>query len=244
MSTRAIGRAVGALILLAFVVYGGGSALVDAGSGVPAVLTDVSGNQLQISAGVLLILLNSAVVAVIGVLAFPVLKRYHEISAYAYLTTRAFEAVMLAVGAMLLLLLLPLSREYAEVGTGDVSVLPAVARVAQEGNQAAYQFAMIGMGLGSLMFCRVLLQARLVPKFLAVWGMVGYAVVAVGMVLEVLGYGIGPALWIPGGLFEVALGVLLVARGFPDGTHPDREVPTGHVEVSGDGQLRVLVPQG
>jgi hypothetical protein len=229
MTTRTTGRIVGALFLLAFVVYGGGSTLVESGSGVPAVVSDIADNQLQISAGVLMILLNSAVVASIGILAFPVLRQHHAISAYAYLITRTFEAVMLAVGAVFLLLLIPLSREYAEAGARDASVLPALARVAQEGNHNAYRFAMIFLGLGSLLFCRVLLQARLVPRFMAVWGMVGYAVVAAGMMLDVLGYSLGLAVWIPGGLFEVALGVLLIVRGFPAGQSRDHK---GHTPVS------------
>jgi Domain of unknown function (DUF4386) len=213
MTTRASGRIVGALFLLAFVVYGGGSALVESGSGAPAVLSDVAENQMQISAGALMILLNSVVVASIGVLAFPILRRRHTISAYAYLIARVLEAVMLAAGALCLLLLIPLSREYAEAGANDASVLPALARVAQDGNQNAYHFAMIFLGLGSLLFCRVLLRARLVPRFMAVWGRVGYAIVAAGMMLEVLGYSLGMALWIPGGLFEFALAVQLSVRG-------------------------------
>jgi hypothetical protein len=59
----------------------------------------------------------------------------------------------------------------------------------------------------------VLLQAHLVPRFLAVWGIVGYAVLAVGGMLEILGYGVGLALSAPGGLFELVVGVLLVAKG-------------------------------
>ena len=215
MSSRTTGRIVGALFLVAFIAYGGGSALVNAGSGTPAVLADAGDNQMQISAGALLMLLNSAVVASIGVAAFPVLKRHHEISAYAYLITRVFEAVVLAVGVVFLLLLVPLGQEYIDAGASDASVLPSLARVAQEGSLNAFWIAMIGLALGSVLFCRVLFRATLVPRFMAVWGMVGYAILAAGGMLEVLGYGVGLALSVPGGLFEVALGVLLLVKGFP-----------------------------
>ncbi len=190
---KTTGRIVGALILLGFVVYIAGSALVDSGSGTVAVLSDVVDNQMQISAGALLMLINSAAVVSIGVLVFPVLKPHHEISAYAYLITRVFEAVILAVGILCLLLLIPLGQAYVDAGAGDGSVLPSLARVAQEGNQYAYQIAMIGLGLGSLLFCRVLFRARLVPRSMAVWGMVGYAVLLAGAILEVLGYGVSLA---------------------------------------------------
>ncbi|MFF0573839.1 DUF4386 domain-containing protein [Streptosporangium saharense] len=201
MSVRTTGRAVGALFLLAFVVYMTGNALAGSGE--------------TVAAGALLMLANSAAVAGIGVLMFPVLRRHHELSAHAYLVSRVVEAVMLAVGVVFLLLLIPLAR--------DASGLPSLASVARQGNLYAYQIAMISLGLGSLMFCRVLFQARLVPRFMAIWGMVGYAVFATGAILEVLGYGVGVTLSIPGGLFEVALGVLLVAKGFPTEPSHDRE---------------------
>lgn len=92
-----------------------------------------------------------------------------------------------------------------------------MARVAEDANLYAYQFGMISLGLGSLLFCRVLLRARLVPRFMAVWGLAGYAIFVIGSMLEVLGYGVSLALSVPGGLFEIALAVLLIARGFPAG---------------------------
>lgn len=218
-SARTSGRVVGALFLLAFVAYGTGSALVVSGSGSPAVLADVAANQVQISAGALLMLINSAVVAGIGVLVFPVLRTRHEIFAHAYLIARIFEAVMLAVGTLFLLLLIPLAREYVDAGAAEDSVLPSLARVAQEGSQYAYLVAMIGLGLGSLPFCGVLLRAKLVPGFIAVWGLAGYALMTTGMTLDVLGHDVGLVLSIPGGLFEVALGALLVVKGFRASEH-------------------------
>ena len=227
MSTKASGRMVGGLILLAFVFYGGGSALVDSASGTPAVLSEAAGSQTQMAVGALLMLINCAIVASIGVVAFPVVKRYHQPSAYAYLVTRVFEAVMLAVGVVFLLLLVPLGKEYIDAGASDGSVLSSLARVAQDGSQYAYWAAMTGLGLGSLLFCRVLLHARLVPRFLAVWGLVGYAILAAGGMLEFLGYGVGLAMSVPGGLFEVALGALLVAKGFPERPNSDgRQLPS------------------
>ncbi|PSL53059.1 uncharacterized protein DUF4386 [Saccharothrix carnea] len=177
MSSRAIARSVGALFIVAFVVYGGGSALVEAGAS---------------AAGGLLMLVNSAVVVGIGVLAFPVLRPHSEITAHAYLAGRAVEAALLAVGVVFLLLPEP---------------VPA-------GNHHSYQVAMMAVATAGVLFCRVLLRARLVHRAVAVWGVIGYAVFLVGAVLEVLGYPVGVVLSVPGGLFEIALGVLLIVKGF------------------------------
>ena len=53
--------------------------------------------------------------------------------------------------------------------------------------------------------------------FLAIYGLAGYAIFLVGAILEILGHNVGVALSIPGGVFEIAFGVLLIAKGFPVG---------------------------
>lgn len=153
--------------------------------------------------GALLMLLNSLAVAAIGVLALPVLQRIDPLAATGYLATRILEAALLAVGTALIL-------------------TPAT----EEAGEHAYWFAMIALGLGSLPFCRALLRGRLVPAPLAVWGLLGYLCLAVGGALEVLGLGGGLLLSAPGGLFEVAFGVLLLARGFPEPTVDPRDDET------------------
>ena len=217
MSSRAIGRTVGALILVAYVAYIAGGAMVESAA---RDLSDVVANQTQLSAGALLMLVNSAAVVAIGVLVFPVLKPHHEPSAYAYLVCRAIEGTMLAVGILGLLLLVPLGQEHAGVGAADAVFL------AQEANRYAYQIGMFSLGLGSLLFCRALFRSRLVPGFMAVWGLVGYAVFLAGSMLEVLGYGVSLALSVPGGLFEIALAVLLIAKGFATGRRQLHQGPT------------------
>jgi hypothetical protein len=67
-----------------------------------------------------------------------------------------------------------------------------------------------------MLFCRALLLARLMPSLLTIWGIAGYALFADGAILEVLGYKVGLVLSIPGALFEVGLGLLLLVRGFPN----------------------------
>lgn len=215
MSPTTTGRLVGAGFLLAFVVYGGGGALVDAGAGTPAVLGDVVANQTQIAAGALVMLVNSVIVIAIGVLMLPILQPDHERTAYVYLAARVVEGVLLAVGVLLLLFLIPLGDAY-EVVDGDGSVLPSLAEVAQTGNLYARHIAMIGLGIGGFFFCRALDQASLVPRSLCALGMVGYPVLTAGESLDLLGYGIGMVHFAPGGVFEVVLGVLLIVRGFPE----------------------------
>jgi hypothetical protein len=145
------------------------------------------------SLGPVLMLLNSVVVVIIGAAVFRVLHTRHPKAAATYFIARSLEAALLAVGLFLLI--------FSESAVG---------------NNVAYQIAMIILGVGSQPFCRVLLRDRLVPTWLAFWGIGGYLVLGAGALLELVGANVGLALAVPGGLFEVALGVILIIRGFPE----------------------------
>jgi hypothetical protein len=167
----------------------------------------------RLTAGVLLMLLNSAVVIAIGVAAYPVLKRHHPLTASAYLLTRGFEAALLAVSTVLLLSFVPLAKEFDT--SGDPSVATA-ALVVHETSLNSYSVAMIGLSLGSLLFCRALFRARLVPRTLAALGFVGYVSLATSGALELFGHSYGFLLLAPGAVFEATVGLLLVIKGFPE----------------------------
>jgi hypothetical protein len=144
-----------------------------------------------LTTGAVMMLLNSVAVVTIGALMLPVLRPHAAAVAVGYLATRIFEGAFLAVGAIALL-----------VGFGNTNFL-------------AYNIAMAGLGIGSLFFCFALYRSRLVPRFLAVWGFVGYASFAAGCFLELGGVtGAGLVSTVPGGLFEIFFAIWLIARGF------------------------------
>lgn len=156
-----------------------------------AIATNASQGDGMLALGVGMMLANSAAVLTIGVLFVPILRPYSPTVAKIYLSTRIFEAAFLALGVIALL-----------VGAAEV-------------NFVAYNIAMAGLGIGSLFFSVVLYRSRVVPRFLAVWGFVGYAAFAAGSLLELAGVvGAGLIGAAPGGLFEVLLAVWLIARGF------------------------------
>jgi Domain of unknown function (DUF4386) len=188
IGSRAASRAVGILILGAFLTYGIGStvAIANAGAG---------GSRALLSAGVASMLVNSGMVIAIGALVFPIVSRYSRPIAGLYLGTRIFEGLGLAVGA--------------------VALLTATGADALQVNFVAYNVAMAALGIGSLAFCALLFRSGIAPRSLAVLGFVGYASFAAGCLLELAGIpGAGLASTIPGAAFEVAFGVWLIVKGF------------------------------
>ena len=187
-SVRRTARIVGVLFLAGFLAYGVGS-LIAKGS------ADRSGFTALFVTGAALMLLNSAFVIGIGVLMFPILRAHNKAIAAGYLGTRIFEGVVLAIGVVSLIVL-----------TGSAAI---------DANSVFYNVAEAGLGIGSLFFCALLFRTGLVPRFLAVWGFIGYACFAGGTLLELFGVaGAGLVGAIPGGLFELTFGIWLIARGF------------------------------
>ena len=205
MQQGMIGRVVGALFLAAFLLYGFGNWLVDRVAGAEEVVASVARGERQLAFGALLMLANSVAVATIGVLVLQVLPRRRSVVANGYLVARVFEAVMLAVGVLAVLLMVP-AAEQNDAG---------VTQLLWDANGVAFTIAMIGLGIGSVPFCWVLLREALAHRYLAILGIAGYAVFALGYVLELFGISAGLALAVPGGLFELIFGVTLLRRGFP-----------------------------
>lgn len=208
-------RIVGIFFLSAFVAYGMGFGLIESLLGTPDYLSNISANKLQVVIGAILVfLIHSAVVVGIGVVMLPILKQYNKSIAYGYLSSIITANIMLIVGVIFLLLLITLSQEYVTAGAPAASYFQTLGALLIKGNYLAYQIAMATWGLGGLMFCYLLYQSKLIPRFMSVWGFIGYVVFLTGALLEFLGISAGLILSIPGGLFEVFFGVWLIVKGF------------------------------
>ena len=149
-----------------------------------------------------------------GILMFPVLKPHSERAAVGYLAARIIDATFIAVMALLILVQIPVGIEYLNAGSSDTSYLQALSAVLTEANLYAYEFAMITVGVAGLILCSMFYRAQLVPRLLAVWGLIGYAILLLGSVLQVLGFNLNSIQAIPGGLWELFIGVWLIAKGF------------------------------
>ena len=224
---RTTARVVGILYVVGLVVGIGGMVLIQSILGAPAHLSAVSASSMLLAIGAVLWLMPAAGDAAHGVLMFPVLKQQHsERIAIGYLGFRIVNAVFIAVMVLFILLQIPIASEYLKAGASDASFLQALSAVFMEGQLYAYNFGMSAVGLASLLLCYVLYRARLVPRFLAIWGLVGYAIILCGSVLEVLGFNLQTIHAIPGGLWELFIGVWLTVKGFnPSAFAPESATP-------------------
>jgi hypothetical protein len=149
-----------------------------------------------------------------GVLMFPVLKQKSERMAIGYLAFRIVDAIFIAIMVLFILIQIPLGSEYLKAAAFDTSYLQAFNVVLAQAQLYAYQIGMSTLGVSGLMLCYTLYKAKLVPNWLAIWGLVGYGTIFVGMLSAIMGSGLGDLSSLPGGLWEVFMGVWLIFKGF------------------------------
>ncbi len=142
--------------------------------------------------GIALVLANSVAVATSGVIGLRLLRSHDPRAGAVYLAGRIAEAVLLGGGVIL--------SSVFDVADADAT---------------GYLLAMIALGVGSLPFWLVVARGPwLSPRF-ALWGAAGYVILAIGALVELTtDRGVTVVASVPGGLFEVAVGIHLLRRGF------------------------------
>ena len=213
-SHRMTARIVGVFFLIGYVALAPASVFLESILNAPDYLIIVSANKTQVLIGVLIELTNAAAVVGIAVLLFPILKKYFENIALWYVGFRVIEAAILVVSAISLLSLLTLSQEYVTAGAPDASYFQTLGTLFIAERFWAYQMVLIFVGLGGLMLYYILYQSKLLPRFISVWGLIGYALLIPGALLDMFGFNLGLILSLPGGANEIFLGIWLIVKGF------------------------------
>jgi hypothetical protein len=248
---RTTARVVGIVYVAGLVIGIGGMILIQSILGAPDHLSAVSASSMLLAIGAVLWLMPAAGDAAHGVLMFPILKQQQsERIAIGYLGFRIVNAVFIAVMVLFILLQIPLASEYIKAAGSDASFLQALSSVFMQGQLYAYNIGMSAVGIASLMLCYTLYRATLVPRLVAVWGLIGYAILLCGSVLEVLGFNLQTIHAIPGGLWELFIGVWLIVKGFNpsafssesatpvDGDWTGVRQPAASKQGAGNGSLR------
>ena len=204
-------RLFGALFIAGFLVYGIGFGLVSSVTTAPDFMATLSAHSTTLVIGAFLMLLNTVVDIGKGVLFFPIAERQGKRTALVYLAAITVQVVLLDLGVLFLLLLVPMA-EFA-LGAGASSAT-ALGSLLIDANSLAYQLGQGTLAFGALFMTAFLFRTRMVPRTLAAWGVIGYAIHLSGAIAEIFGIHVGLLMSLPGGLFELAFGIWLIAKGF------------------------------
>lgn len=211
---RTVARIIGVLYLAGMVVGIPANIVIQSILTAPDGLATVAASSVLLAIGAVCWLATVAGDAAHGVVMFPILKRHNERSAVGYLAARIMDASFIAVMALLIVIQIPIGAAYLDAGNADTSYLQALSAVLAEGNLYAYEFAMTTLGVAGLILCTAFVRTNLIPRPLAVWGVIGYTIILCGSVLEILGFNLNSIQAIPGGLWEVFIGIWLIVKGF------------------------------
>jgi len=206
---RTTARVVGVLYILGFVVGIAGSVL-----GAPGQLETVSAKSMMIAIGALLWVIAAAGDAAHGVMMFPILKQNNERVALGYVGARIVEAAIITVSALFILLQIPLGSEFLKASASEISHLQSLSALFTQAQAYTYQIGMVVLGMAGLTLCYGLYRGKLIPQLFIIWGFIGYLSFLGGSVLEILGFNLQLLHTIPGGLWEMSIGVWLIAKGF------------------------------
>ncbi len=206
---RTTAKVVGALYILGFVVGIAGSVL-----STPGQLDTVSARSMMIAIGALLWVIAAAGDAAHGVMMFPILKQNNERIALGYFGARVVEAAIIAVSALFILLQIPVGNEFLKASASQTSYLQFISALLLQSQAYSYQIGMVALGMAGLTLCYGLYRAKLVPQFFVIWGFIGYVSFLGGSMLEALGFNLQLLHTLPGGLWEMSIGVWLIVKGF------------------------------
>jgi hypothetical protein len=231
-STRKVAVLIGLLFLTATVTFAIAEGLIRNVLDRPDFLTGASEDTNALAAAAVLAFVQGIAIVGIAVFFFPLLKRESEPLALAYVGLRVAE-----LAATLLYLATPLLVIKLADGLSDGSVDPSASQPLGAFLDSQQRVtiliiylvtSVLGTILGFLLY-----QSRLVPRWIALLGLIGYPVLLLGSILTAFEVtdatqGSGQVWLVLGGLFELILPIWLIAKGF---TFPRSTLsPPHHVE--------------
>ena len=193
---------------------------LDDGEGI---LANAATHKSQLITWALLNLAGAVAAAGVAFMFYPILNRVADTSvekglALWYVGARITEGCFYLVAVLATWAFLPLSREFAAAGAPDASHFQTSRVVLQSTSDLALTLAQSVFAIGAVMLYYLLFQARLVPRWLSLWGLVAAPLFIVAS-LSLLWTGdpnstLANILFVPLALQEMVLAVWLIVKGF------------------------------
>ena len=216
-SFRTTAAAIGVLFLLSYAGFTTGTALVFPSLDPSRDLAAIGADEGRLIAGTLLLFVNMAAIIGIAAMLFPVIRPHGEGVALWYIGFRVLEAAAFVVGTVGVLSLISVSEASIAAAAPSAPVYEGFRSMALAANWWAGKLATVAFIFGAVALYSLLYRSRIVPRFIAAWGLVAVAMLIVANLLAVdVTAGFQPAalLYAPIALNELFLALWLIVRGF------------------------------
>lgn len=177
-------------------------------------LLQFSANQNQIILASLFVLIMAFALAMIPVVLFPILKQHHEILALGAILFRGALEAFAYIGIVIAwFVLLFLSREFVQADAPTESYYQTLGSMALAAADWMNLILAIVFSIGALMIYSIFYQSQLIPRWLAVWGLVGAILYLAQPLLAMFSLKFD-LLLAPLALQEMVLALWLIIKGF------------------------------
>ena len=172
----------------------------------------IAANPTLMRTSIFLDMLTALGVIFLGAILFLTLRKQNEKMALTALGFYILEGALHAAGKMDAFSLLRMSQEY--VTTGNPAYLQTMGNLAFESmNFVGSTLMMLAFCLGAILFYYLLDKARIVPRWLSLWGLITVFPCLIGTLFAIFGYKLPFAIYLPYVPFEFVIGVWILAKG-------------------------------
>lgn len=186
----------------------------------PNYLTEAAANATQVSTAALFQFILCLTYIGFAIVLYPIVKKYNQVLALGFLSFRIISGVVLIIGTAILLSILVISQEFVKSSSENLWAFEAFGNVLKIiRDYINHMFMVFTIGIANLMLYILFLKTKLIPKWLAVWGILGVVLSMLASVL--LLFNIVDVITVeylvlnaPTGLFEFVLGIWFFFKGF------------------------------
>ncbi len=176
------------------------------------VLINIANKVILMRASMLVDTLTALGIIFLGVMLFVTLRKQGERMALVALGCYMLEAALLATSKLATFSLLRISQVY--VATGHASHLQTMGTLALEAMDfVGVDLHMLVFSLGAILFYYLLDRARIVPRFLSLWGLITVSPLLVFTLFALFGHELPFFLYLPYVPFELVIGVWILVKG-------------------------------
>lgn len=172
-------------------------------------LTNMSTHMQTFNVSVFLQFVTAIVIIMLGIAIYETAGHMNRTLAKIGLLLYTFEAMLLAVGQIFLIGLMKVSELY--LANGDAGLLN-LGEVLLKSRHFAGEIAMLPFGIGAIFFYYLLMKAKIIPRWLAIWGLVTAPFIMVYFTLGTMGVALPFAVCIPYVPFEFFTGAFIMIK--------------------------------
>jgi len=226
-SNRKTARIVGILFIIATVFLFVGGSFYGPVLETPDYLQTAYPNRIPAIIGILIEFSCILAIPLIPVFAFPVLRKYSETLALAYVVFRLFEAVLFVIVDVTKLSLIKVSQIYLAGGSENAAMIENIGATIQGWNEWGWVFYVLIFAFGALIFYTALYRSKLLPRWISIWGLIATILMIADGGLAMFEVQLPDAVFallvIPIAVQEMVMAVWLIVKGFNNSIETGKE---------------------